>query len=198
MVEQKYLNYATDVEQPVDDPDYDEADLSDKPSHLQRRPLNRSEMGFYDRVYRARLRSMKSVDDQLKAIFDRIEAAGEMGNTYILLSSDNGYELGHHRQYAKKVPFHRSTNVPLMAAGPGVSRQQFGNHLIAHLDICPTILDLAGVTIPNSVDGKSFANLIGRPSSSNEANWQRSIMIENWADKYVIGLRFPLRSVVKR
>jgi len=198
MVEPKYLNYAADVLQPVDDPDYDEVDFSDKPSHLQRRRLNRSEMGFYDRVYRARLRSMKSVDDQLKAIFDRIEAAGEMGNTYIILSSDNGYELGHHRQYAKKLPFDRSTKVPLIAAGPGINRQQFGNHLIAHLDICPTILDLAGVAIPDSVDGKSFANLISRPNSSNEENWQRSIMIENWADKYVIGLRFPVVYTAER
>ena len=198
MVEPKYLNYAEDVEQPIDDPDYDEVDFSDKPSHLQRRPLNRSEMGFYSRVYKARLRSMKSVDDQLKAIFDRIEAAGEMDNTWILLSSDNGYQLGHHRMYAKKDPFHRSTNVPLIVAGPGTNRRQFANHLIAQLDICPTILQLAGVTIPASVDGKSFSSLISNPSSSRETSWQESIMIENWADKYLIGERFSLAYTAER
>ncbi len=198
MVEQRYLNYADDVRQPVNDPDFDEADFSDKPEHLQRSPLRRSERALYELVYKSRLRSMKSVDDQLKAIFDRIEDAGKMDNTFIILTSDNGYQLGHHRMYAKKDPFHRSTNVPLMASGPGVRSQQFGNHLIAHLDICPTILQLAGVTIPNSVDGKSFASLIGRPSSSDEAGWQRSIMIENWADKYLIGMRFPIVYTAER
>ena len=198
MVESQYLNYADDVRQPVDAPDYNEADFSDKPDHLQRRALNNSEKAFYELVYKSRLRSMKSVDDQLKAIFDRIEAAGKMGNTWIILSSDNGYQLGHHRMYAKKDPFHRSTNVPLMATGPGVNGQRFGNHLIAHLDICPTILELGGATIPASVDGKSFASLIGQPSSSNEATWQRSIMIENWADKYLIGSLFPITYTAER
>lgn len=198
MVESRYLDYASDVRQPTDTPDYDEADFSDKPSHLQRRPLNRSEMRFYETVYLSRLRSMKSVDDQLKAIFDRIEAAGKMGNTWVILSSDNGYQLGHHRMYAKKDPFHRTTNVPLLVAGPGTNRQQFANHLIAHLDICPTILQLAGVPIPASVDGKSFSSLISNPRSSRETSWQESIMIENWVDKYLIGDRFALAYTAER
>lgn len=198
MVEPQYINYASAVRQPVDAPDYDEADFSDKPDHLQRRSLNNNEKSHYELVYKSRLRSMKSVDDQLKAIFDQIEAAGKMGNTWIILSSDNGYQLGHHRMYAKKDPYHRTTNVPLMAAGPGVNGQQFGNHLIAHLDICPTILELAGAAIPSSVDGKSFASLIGSPSSSNETTWQRSIMIENWADKFLIGQLFPITYTAER
>jgi hypothetical protein len=86
----------------------------------------------------------------------------------------------------------------LIATGPGVNNQQFGNHLIAHLDICPTILQLAGAAIPSSVDGKSFADLIGQPNRSNEANWQRSIMIENWADKFLIGNRFPVVYTAER
>ena len=92
----------------------------------------------------------------------------------------------------------RSTNVPLMAAGPGTNRRQFANHLIAQLDICPTILQLAGVTIPASVDGKSFSSLISNPSSSRETSWQESIMIENWADKYLIGERFSLAYTAER
>ena len=198
MVEPRYLNYASDVRQPTDTPDYDEADFSDKPDHLQRPPLRRSEIALYELIYLSRLRSMKSVDDQLKAIFDRIQAAGKMGNTWIILSSDNGYQLGHHRMFAKKDPFHRSTNVPLMVAGPGTSRQQFANHLIAQLDICPTILQLAGAAIPASVDGKSFSSLISNPSSSGETSWQESIMIENWADKYLIGERFSLAYTAER
>ena len=50
MVEPRYMNYADDVRQPVDDPDYDEADFSDKPKHLQRTPLRRSEMALYNPV----------------------------------------------------------------------------------------------------------------------------------------------------
>ena len=198
MVEPKYASYAADVSQPTDTPDYDEADFSDKPDHLQRRRLANSEKALYELIYKSRLRSMKSVDDQLKTIFDRITAAGQMGNTWIILSSDNGYQLGHHRMYAKKDPFHRTTNVPLMATGPGITNQQYGNHLIAQLDICPTILQLAGASIPASVDGKSFADLIGRPNSSNESTWQRSIMIENWADKFLIGTRFPIAYTAER
>ena len=198
MVEPRYLNYRTDLSLPTDAPDFDEEDFSDKPDHLQRRRLNNSEKRFYDLVYRSRLRAMKSVDDQLSAIFDRINRAGKMKNTYILFTSDNGYQLGHHRMYAKKDPFHRTTNIPLLAAGPGVTNRRVANHLIAHLDICPTILELAGARIPASVDGKSFASLIRRPNSANPRTWQRSIMIENWADKNLIGQRFQITYSAER
>ena len=198
MVEARYKDYASGLTQPTDAPDYDEADFSDKPSTLQRGPLNAGEKRYFDLVYISRLRAMKSVDDMLNDILARITSAGKMNNTYVIISSDNGFQLGHHRAFAKKDPFDRSTRVPLIVAGPQTTQRREANHLIAQLDICPTILELGGATIPADLDGKSFAPLINSPQSTSARNWQRSIMIENWADKNAFGIRYPLGYTAER
>ena len=198
MVEGRYKNYASGLTQPTDAPDYNEADFSDKPAHLQRGPLNAGEKRYFDLVYVSRVRAMKSVDDMLKDVLARITSAGKMNNTYVIISSDNGFQLGHHRLYAKKDPFERSTRVPLIVAGPQTTQRREANHLIAQLDICPTILQLAGATIPNDLDGKSFAPLINSPQSTSAPNWQRSIMIENWADKNAFGKSYALTYTAER
>ena len=198
MVEARYKNYASGLTQPTDAPDYNEADFSDKPSTLQRDPLNAGEKRYFDLVYISRLRAMKSVDDMLGDVLARIESAGKMNNTYVILSSDNGFQLGHHRMFAKKDPFDRSTRVPLIVAGPQTTQRREANHLIAQLDICPTILELGGATIPSDLDGKSFVPLINSPQSINAPSWRHSIMIENWTDKSAFGKRYALGYTAQR
>lgn len=198
MVEPKYLDYANDLSQPTDAPDFNEADISDKPFHLQRPTLKPEEIRKNQGAYLGRLRSVKSVDDMLQATLQQIDEAGKLDNTIVVVTSDNGYSLGHHRVSAKKDPYNRSTNVPLMIAMPGRTVASSGRHLIAHIDICPTILELASAVIPDDVDGKSFAPLLDRPDQFDEQSWQESIMIENWSNKQSNDWLLPMTYAAER
>ncbi|MDB4766503.1 sulfatase-like hydrolase/transferase [bacterium] len=198
MAAPQYRNYAAGLQQPRDTPDFDEADLSDKAVFLQRGPLTQREKDHCQDAFLQRLRSMKTVDDMLGDLVERLKASGQWDNTYLFITSDNGYALGHHRLLYKKDPYERSSGIPLIATAPKSQRQHIASHLIAHIDICPTILELGGAAIPNDVDGKSFAPLIKNPQNHSAPNWRRSIMIENWAEKFVAGEVIPLAYTAER
>ncbi len=198
MAEAKYRNYAPDLLQPTSDPDFDEADMSDKPAFLRRPQLTATEKASLQEAFIYRLRSMKSVDDMVGALIYRLRRNGKWRNTYFMITSDNGYSLGHHRTKNKKDPYQRSSRVPLIVSSPNSRAARTASHLIAHLDICPTIMELAGNRIPSDLDGKSFAPLIDRPFAENPVTWQRSIMIENWADKFMWGKRLPMSYTAER
>ena len=198
MAEPKYRQYAEGLLLPTDAPSYDEADLSDKASFLQRGPLKAFEKESLQVFFVNRLRAMKSVDDMVGSIVERLQQSGQWSNTYFILTSDNGYSLGHHRLNHKKQPYERGYNIPLFAVSPNTKTHQKASHLIAHIDICPTILELAGAEIPSDLDGNSFASLIDNSESFNPAKWQRSIMIENWAEKYVLGKPIPMAYTAER
>ena len=201
MVHPKYADYASHLRQPVNDPDFDEADVSDKSRIVQRGPLTKSEKEYLELLYLSRLRAMKSVDDMFGAIVDRVATAGQLENTWFFVTSDNGYSLGHHRLLAKKDPYNRSSNIPLIVAAPSHinnGQRTYASHLIAHIDVCPTILELAGAEIPDDLDGKSFAPIARRESTIEPQQWRRSIMIENWASKYIRGQRVPMTYTAER
>ena len=201
MVHPKYADYASHLRQPVNDPDFDEADVSDKSRIVQRGPLTKSEKEYLELLYLSRLRAMKSVDDMFGAIVDRVATAGQLENTWFFVTSDNGYSLGHHRLLAKKDPYNRSSNIPLIVAAPSHinnGQRTYASHLIAHIDVCPTILELAGAEIPDDLDGKSFAPIARRETAVEPQQWRRSIMIENWASKYIRGQRVPMTYTAER
>ena len=178
MVEPKYANSPVPVF-PAD-PNFNESDLSDKPFHLQSLspfPMDKKQPNRLLEIQHGRVRSVKSVDDLVEALIASL-APNVLNNTWIFLTSDNGYLLGQHRLIAKRSPYQRCTNVPLLVRGPHTNGV-VANHLLAHIDICPTILDLAEIEIPDFVDATSFRPLLEDPTAVAEPNWQSEILIEN-------------------
>ena len=187
MVEHQYTNFAASHVIP-DSPDLYELDQSDKPRHL-RIELEPDQIELFQRTYISRLRAVKSVDDMVGRIVEALEQAGVSDSTYILLTSDNGFQNGHHNLRGKIDPYHRTTNVPLIVAGPGVPANRYADHLLAHIDLCPTILHLAQSAVPASVEARSFIPLLFNPDNFDEESWQDSIMIENWSNRPHFGKR---------
>lgn len=173
------------------DPDWNEADVSDKPAQLQLPLMTEWELDWYQEEYISRIRAMKSVDDLVGRVFATLEETEQLADTYIFLTSDNGYQLGHHRTAYKLDPYDRSTRVPLFVSGPGIPAGVVAHFLLAHLDLCPTLLELGGAPLPPDLDGKSFAPLLHDPASFDEAGWQNAIMIENWQTKNFFGRTQP-------
>lgn len=185
MVEVQYQDFAADHVLALT-PDLYEADVSDKPRHLQCITPEHWKP-YLERSYISRLRAIKSVDDLVGRIVQAIDSIGATDQTFILFTSDNGFQLGQHNLQNKTDPFQRTTNVPLLVKGPGVPAKLTASHLLAHIDICPTILDLAGVPVPASVEAKSFRPLLFAPQDYADTQWQEGILIENWTKKTNFG-----------
>ena len=169
---------------PLPQPDnFNEADISDKPQWVRSNyptTLSPTKISNLQNAYRQRLRSMLSVEDMLKQIVTTLEQTGELGNTYIFFTSDNGYHFGNHRFGANKnTPYEEDIGVPLMVRGPGVPAGEVREQLVLNNDFAPTIADLAGASIPDpeEVDGSSFAPLL---TNSPPSSWRQAFLEEGW------------------
>jgi N-acetylglucosamine-6-sulfatase len=158
---------------------FNEANTSDKPAWVRsRRLLTQTRIDTMEQQYRNRLRSMLSVEDLLKQTIASLQETGELDNTYIFFTSDNGYHLGNHRLgLGKMTPYEEDIGVPLMVRGPGVPAGAERQELVLNNDLAPTIADLAGVSTPAFVDGSSFAPLL---TTSPPSSWRKAFLEEGW------------------
>ncbi|MEM7342277.1 MAG: sulfatase-like hydrolase/transferase [Actinomycetota bacterium] len=171
-------------------PDLNEADLSDKPAIFQNaEALTAERMAGLHAAYRDRLRAMAAVDDMVGELFAVLEGEGMTDDTYVFLTSDNGYQLGHHRQTAKRDAFDRTTRVGLLAAGPAITPGSGASDVLTHVDLTATILDLAGADRPGFLDGVSFAPLlIGDPFEPSRSG----VLVEGEGIKVIGGVRVAI------
>ncbi len=167
-------------------PNYNEADVSDKPAYIRERALLTPKLqSLIDQDYRKRLQSLQAVDEGIAAIVDKLQATGQLANTYIFFTSDNGYHLGNHRQIVGKIaPYQEELRVTMMVRGPGVPAGASLQHLVGNVDLAPTWADLAGAQAPTFVDGRSLAPLMRpNPPAATDAAWRQVFGIENGPDK---------------
>jgi N-acetylglucosamine-6-sulfatase len=144
---------------------FNERDVSDKPFFLRRRP--RLGKAAIDRIvanFKARQESLLAVDEAVADVVDVLERTGELDNTYIMLTSDNGYMQGEHRvPSGKMLPYDPSTRVPLLLRGPGVPAGEASDALVGNVDLAPTIVELAGASASKPLDGRSLMPLALEP-----------------------------------
>jgi len=137
------------------DPSFNEADVSDKP--LRPSPLSATEIENLTEQNAQRRESQLSAQDQVLRIIGSLRASGELNNTYLMFMSDNGYILGEHRIRGGKVaPYEVANRVPFMVRGPGIVAGTRVPDATSQVDFAPTVLDMAGLPIPDSVDGISL------------------------------------------
>lgn len=143
-------------------PSINEEDISDKSRFFGRNPLLTDEqVEDLRRQYRLRIQSLQAVDEMVAAIYAALAEAGQLDNTYIFFTSDNGYHLGEHRLLAgKNTPFEEDIRVPLLVRGPGIRAGTVIDELTGNIDLAPTFAELAGVTPPDFVDGRSLVPLL--------------------------------------
>jgi N-acetylglucosamine-6-sulfatase len=165
-----------------DPPSFNERDVSDKPQWVRDQPLLSSTRKSELKLKRQeRLTSMLAVSRNLARLKDELRQTGELSNTYLIFTSDNGYHLGEHRLSAGKMTaYEEDMRVPLAISGPGVASGS-AKHMLLNTDLAPTIADLAGVTPGLTTDGRSFAPLLpeGRSGIAPE-QFRKRFMEENW------------------
>jgi len=160
-------------------PSFNEADVSDKPPPIRDLlPLTEQQIAGIDVEYQTRLESLQAVDEAIERIIDTLAERGELGNTYLFFTSDNGYHLGQHRFLNGKVQiYEEDIRVPLIVRGPGVPQGVTRDHFVLNIDFAPTIVEMAGIQPGGSVDGRSLAPLLG-DDPLPLARWRQDFLVE--------------------
>lgn len=123
----------------------------------------------YDEVMAQYYQQVYAIDVALGMIREELERQDLAENTVILYTSDNGYICGSHGFASKVLPFEESARAPLMIYDPrsaSAGRQARSSALTGNIDLAPTILELAGVPVPESMDGRSLLPLLDTPTSA--------------------------------
>lgn len=153
-------------------PDFNEADVTDKPLAIRRRSrLGRRAKWVLAARRRERQASLLAVDAGVARLVRALRAADELERTVIVFTSDNGFLSGEHRVRAGKVaPYEPAIRVPLLIRGPGVPAGERRSRLVWNGDLAPTILAAAGARPPWEMDGRSLWPLLrGRPGPGRRA-----------------------------
>ena len=146
-------------------PSFDEADVSDKPGGGWAGRDPATVRAIRDDM----LRSLLAVDRAIQAIVEAVSVAGSMDETYLLLTSDNGFLWGEHRLTGKVWPYEESIRVPLVIRPPGRRDARIVDEFALNIDIAPTIAELAGIEPGLPPDGVSLVPFLeGDPGPSRD------------------------------
>ncbi|MGN6565614.1 MAG: sulfatase-like hydrolase/transferase [Thermomicrobiales bacterium] len=103
------------------------------------------------------------LDEQVGQVLAALEQSGQAANTRIIYVSDHGEMLGEHGLWWKCAPYEGDIGIPAIAAGPGVPEGRVVNTPVSLLDLAPTILDNAGVPLPDDLRGDSLWPILTAP-----------------------------------
>lgn len=114
------------------------------------------------RMWSAYYATVTFLDDQLGRVIDELDRLGLRESTAIVFASDHGYHLGEHHFWEKSSLLEEVTRVPLIISVPG-KKPGRSDSLVELVDIYPTLCELTGVPIPESVQGKSLVPILDNP-----------------------------------
>jgi arylsulfatase A-like enzyme len=165
----------TSVYIPPDPPNYNEADVSDKPTWVRELPLlSQSTIDAWRTERIASQRALLGVDDGIQQIVAALKAKGQLDNTMIIYMSDHGFSWGSHRHTLKECAYEECSKFPLLIRYPDVTGNREESRLVSNVDLAATIVDYAGVTPELPQEGKSLVPLI----MNTAADWNEEILLE--------------------
>jgi N-acetylglucosamine-6-sulfatase len=158
-------------------PSFDEGDVSDKPAWVRNKPpLTSTQISDMTQLYRNRLRALQSVDEMVGRLVAALRNTGELSDTYIVFTSDNGIHLGEHRLQGKVTAYDEAVHVPLLVRGPSVPQEATRSQMVLNNDLAPTFADLNSAKVPAFVDGRSLMPLL---SVNPPSSWRSAFLIEH-------------------
>lgn len=134
-----------------------------------------------DEAVLGRLRSLMAVEEGIGEILKALKETDQLDNTVIVFTSDNGYFYGEHGlSVERRLAYEESIRMPLLIRYPkaikgGIVRDEFA----LNIDLAPTLLELAGVSAPNRMEGRSLVPLL----KGAKTEWRKSFLIEYYSDK---------------
>ncbi|MEM6469303.1 MAG: sulfatase [Planctomycetota bacterium] len=148
---------------------YDPADFSDEENTRL----------AYNAYLKKFLRCVKGIDDNLGRLFEALEASGQLDNTLIVYTADQGFMLGEHDYQDKRWMYEESQRMPFLVRYPKqIPAQQRLDAMVENVDFAPTLLEFAGANIPESIQGSSFKEML--ESGSEPASWKKEVYYRYW------------------
>lgn len=120
-------------------------------------------------------RTISAVDDSLGRLMAWLENNGHHENTIVMLMGDNGFMFGEHGLIDKRNAYEESMRIPLLAWGKPIEERHVVEEIAANIDIAPTMLDIAGLELPDQFEGQSLY-----PLARNEDidHWRSELLYE--------------------
>ena len=136
----------------------------------------------YQRYIKDYLRCIAAVDENIGRLMDYLEVSGLAENTIVVYSSDQGFYLGEHGWFDKRWMYEESFTTPLIIKWPGTVKEgSVNDDLVQNLDYAETFLDMAGVPIPEEMQGKSLVPLLkGNTAKFRDALYYHYYEYPSW------------------
>jgi len=132
----------------------------------------------YQRYLKKYLRTVRGVDDNIGRLLEFLVESGDLDNTVIVYTSDQGFMLGEHDYIDKRWMYEESMRIPLLVRYPPfVQAGERTRALAANVDFAPTILDIAGGDIPDEMQGRSLVSIL---KGETPADWRKSVYYRYW------------------
>lgn len=126
------------------------------------------------------LRHVAGVDENIARILTALDELGLTENTVVVYSSDNGYYLGEHNSGDKRSLYEESLRIPMLVRYPKLfGKGTTVDEMVLNIDLAPTLLDLAGVAIPEQMQGASWKQLA---AGNKPQNWRQSFFAEYYKE----------------
>lgn len=133
----------------------------------------------YNAYLKKFLRCVKGIDDNLGRLFKHLEDTGQLDNTVIIYTGDQGFMLGEHDYQDKRWMYEESQRMPFLVRYPKtVPAGQRFDTIVENVDYAPTMLEFAGATVPSSVQGRSFKSLL--ETGKEAADWKQEAYYRYW------------------
>lgn len=137
--------------------------------------------GSSDEVVLGRVRSVMAIEEGVGKILAALRETDQLDNTVIVFASDNGYFYGEHGlSVERRLAYEESIRMPLLIRYPRmIKRGTVRDESALNIDVGPTLLELAGVSVPETTEGRSLVPLL----KGSGSEWRRSFLIEYYSDK---------------
>ena len=133
----------------------------------------------YNAYLKKFLRCVKGIDDNLGRLFKHLEETGQIDNTVIIYTGDQGFMLGEHDYQDKRWMYEESMRMPFLVRYPKtVKAGQRFDTIIENVDYAPTMLDFANAKIPKTVQGRSFKSLL--ETGKEAEDWKKAAYYRYW------------------
>jgi arylsulfatase A-like enzyme len=135
----------------------------------------------YQRYIKDYLRVVASIDDNVGRLLDTLDEEGLTENTLVIYTSDQGFFLGDHGWYDKRFMYEESLRMPFIVRYPReIEAGTVNKDIVLNVDFPATFLEIAGIAIPSSFQGKSMLSLL---RGETPEGWQTSLYYRYWMHK---------------
>jgi arylsulfatase A-like enzyme len=163
--------------------------FEEETAHLKGKEKKKMQYQLYMKKY---LRCVKGVDDNMGRILDYLDESGLAKSTLIMYTGDQGFFLGEHGLYDKRIMYEEALRMPFLVRWPGhIKPGSTSDGMILNVDFAPTIMDAAGTKVGPDMQGRSFVELL---MGTTPSDWRKSMYYRYYYSHFETEAHFGVRT----